>query len=80
MVMLYENDTEERVHLNVIKMLTARFGGVSADEIKRLYEILLKRFKKEAKVKDFLPILVSRRVASLFNKRREGKQDEKIYS
>ena len=46
MVMLYENDTEERVHLNVIKMLTARFGGVSADEIKRLYEILLKRFKR----------------------------------
>lgn len=64
MVILHENDTEERVHLNGIKMLTARLG-VSPDEIKRPYEIVLKRFKKGAKVKDFLPILVSRRAEYL---------------
>ncbi len=66
---LYDDETERKLHLNAIEMLAQRFEA-SVEDVERIYEIVFRRFKKGAKVKDFLPILVSRRVEYLLNKRR----------
>lgn len=66
---LYDDENEMRLHLNAVEMLALRIGA-SQDDVKRVYEIVLRRFKSLAKVKDFLPILVSRRVEYLLNKRK----------
>ena len=66
---LYDDETEERLHLGAIQALSIRIG-LSMDKVERLYEIVLNRFKREAKIRDYLPILVSRRVQYLLDKRR----------
>lgn len=66
---IYENENEKRLHLNAVEILSRR-NGAPPEEIERLYEIVLMRFKREAKVKDFLPILVTRRVEYLMNVRK----------
>ena len=65
-VFLYNSNTGERLHLNDIEMI-AMDTGISADEVRRLYNLVLKRFIRGARIKDFLPILVSRRVKHLLN-------------
>lgn len=47
--------------------------GIPADEVRRFYIIVLERFKRQARVKDFLTILVSRRVEYLLDVRRNKK-------
>lgn len=64
-VYLYEDDNERKLHLNAVEMIALRVGA-SVEDVERVYKIVLRRFKKKAKVKDFLPILVSRRVEYLF--------------
>lgn len=66
---LFDNESERKLHLNAVEMLVLRIGA-SQEDVERVYEIVLRRFKKVAKVKDFLPILVSRRVEYLLNVRR----------
>ncbi|HAM49651.1 MAG TPA: hypothetical protein DCP92_02745 [Nitrospiraceae bacterium] len=66
--LLYDDEIERRLHLSAMKMLSDH-AGLSADMVERLYEIVLDRLKREAKIKDFLPILVSRRVRYLLNKK-----------
>lgn len=69
---LYENEIEERQHSNAIEMI-AMHTGIPADEVRRFYIIVLERFKRQARVKDFLTILVSRRVEYLLDVRRNKK-------
>jgi hypothetical protein len=69
--MLYDNETERRLHLNAVEMIALR-AGASVEDVEKVYEIVLRRFKKLARVKDFLPILVSRRVEYLLTVRRNG--------
>ncbi len=66
---LYDDETEKKLHKNAIEMLAMRIG-VPIDDVERVYEIVLKRFKKRARIKDFLPVLVSRRVEYLISVRR----------
>ncbi|MDI6729095.1 MAG: hypothetical protein QMD44_09265 [Thermodesulfovibrionales bacterium] len=66
---LYDDETERKLHLNAVEMLAQRIGD-SVEDVERVYEIVLRRFKKGAKVKDFLPILVSRRAEYLLNVRK----------
>jgi hypothetical protein len=76
---LYDDDNDERLHINAIEMLALR-DEASIEDVKRLYEIVLRRFKKSAKIKDFLPILVSRRVEYLLNIRKNKKENNtKLY-
>ncbi|MDD3553613.1 MAG: DUF3562 domain-containing protein [Deltaproteobacteria bacterium] len=65
--LLYEDEIEERQHSNAIEMI-AMGTGTPVDEVKRLYIVVLERFKRQARVKDFLPILVRRMVESLLKK------------
>lgn len=65
---LYEDDLEKKQHLHAIQTL-AEGVKVSKEEIYRLYEDVLKEFKREARVKIFLSILVSKRVRELLEKK-----------
>lgn len=65
---LYDDEKKRRLHLDAIKMLAMNMG-ISSEEVERLYNIVLGRFKRGAKVKDFLPILVSKRVEYLLRVR-----------
>ncbi|HXX58016.1 MAG TPA: DUF3562 domain-containing protein [Thermodesulfovibrionales bacterium] len=72
---LYDNETERRLHIGAIEVLSVR-AGLSSDKVERLYEIVLNRFKREARIRDYLPILVSKRVHYLLDKwRRSGRSD-----
>lgn len=57
----YENEGERLRHLKSIETVAWRIGA-STEEVKTLYEVVLKSFKRNARVKDFLPILVSKKV------------------
>lgn len=69
---LYDDENEKRLHINAIEMIALRIGS-PVEDVKRLYEIVLRRFKKAVKIKDFLPILVSKKVEHLLSIR-ERKQ------
>lgn len=71
---LYDNEKERKMHLNAIDMLTLR-SQASREDIEKVYGIVLKRFKKASKVKDFLPILVSKKVEHLLTVRMKRKQE-----
>ena len=66
---LYENETEQQQHFSAIQGLVRNLNS-SEEEIRPLYEDILKEFKSEATIKTFLPILVSKKVKELQNGRR----------
>ena len=66
---LYENETEQKQHFSAIQKLV-RDVSSSEEEIRHLYEDVLKEFKSEAKIRTFLPILVSKKVKELLDARR----------
>ena len=68
----YDSNTGERLHSNDIEVI-AMDMGVPADEVRRLYNFVLKRFKRGARIMDFLPILASRRVKHLLYARMRKK-------
>jgi hypothetical protein len=41
---------------------------ISEEEIYRVYEVVLREYKREAKIKTYLPILVAKRVRELLGK------------
>ena len=53
------------MHLQVIEALATELGR-SASEIKPIYDEVLADMKESAKVADFLPILVPKRIKNLF--------------
>lgn len=64
---LYENETEKRHHLNAIQSISREIG-TPENEVRPLYEQVLEIYKDSARVKDYLPILVSREVRYIFTK------------
>lgn len=62
--LLYNDETEKRQHLNAILMLSEN-TRISIDVISQLYQGELGRLKQEAKIKDFLTVIVSRRVREI---------------
>lgn len=67
-VLLYKNGIEKRSHLNAVKMLAGDFN-ISEEEITNIYEIELEKLNKEARIKDFLSVLVIRRVKEILLKK-----------
>jgi hypothetical protein len=63
-IQLYEDETEKIQHFHAIQMLVKDLKS-SQEEISTLYEIELERLKLHARVKDFLTVLVSRRVKEI---------------
>lgn len=68
-VSLFENELEEKLHITTIWKL-AEDMGIPINEVDRIYHMVLKRASRTAKIKYFLPVLVSRRVRYLLENRR----------
>jgi len=66
---LYDNEVEEQLHRRTIETISL-VTGERPEAVQRLYEIVLRRFKKEARIGDYLPVLVGRKVAHLYRKHR----------
>ena len=57
----YENDEEEKRHFKAILMLAEDLGLPEA-EIRSLYEAFFCSISEEARIKDYLVVIVSRNV------------------
>ncbi len=66
---LYEDEAEQRQHSTAIQRLV-RDVRSPEEEIRPLYEDVLKEFKSEARIKTYLSILVSKKVKELLDARR----------
>jgi hypothetical protein len=73
---LYDDENEKKLHMHAVEMLALRTGS-SFEDVIRIYEIVLRRFKRASKVKDFLPILVGRKVEYLMDIYRNKKENNK---
>ena len=58
---LYANEAEKRLHANAINQLCQELSK-SAENIRPIYEQVLSELKREAKIKDYLSILVARTI------------------
>jgi hypothetical protein len=67
-IILYQDEAERRQHLLAIQYLASETKS-SEEVIRPLYESILLRLKKEATVKLFLTIMVSRKVKAILQER-----------
>jgi hypothetical protein len=58
---LYANEAEKRLHANAINQLCQELSK-PAENIRPIYEKVLSELKREAKIKDYLSILVARTI------------------
>lgn len=65
---LYDNQSEMKLHTEAIRRIVLHHNNIPEEKVSRLYEIVLRRYKAEAKVKDFLVLLAGRRVEQLLQK------------
>ena len=68
-LVLYEDENEKKQHFSAIQKLVKDVRS-SEEEIRPLYEDVLKEFKTGARIKTFLSILVSKKVKELLDARR----------
>lgn len=61
---LYENEEQRKQHLRAIQTLIKEVRRPD-DEITHLYYVVLQEYEKEAKIKIFLPILISKRIKEI---------------
>jgi hypothetical protein len=60
-MMLYENESEKRQHLSAIHVLASTFG-IAEESVRQLYEHELQSLIGQARVRDFLSVLVIRKL------------------
>ncbi len=65
---LYDDPAEMKLHKEAIRHIVMHHFDISEEQVSRLYEIVLRRYKAQAKVRDFLVVLVGRRVELLLQK------------
>lgn len=58
---LPQDPAEWKKHLDTIEIL-AQQSGASRTEVERLYEAELKRIAPATRVRDFLPVLIARKI------------------
>ena len=58
---LYRNERERAVHQDLIHALSLE-SGLSEGKVEALYESELAKLKKGAKVMEYLPVLIRRRI------------------
>jgi isochorismate synthase EntC len=61
---LYDNEKEQRYHRTVVENLAQNLDR-SVEGVNTLYKIVLTRYKRTARIKDFLSPLVAKRVKEL---------------
>ena len=71
-------DEHDRVkHLHVLERLASELAQ-PVPEIKLLYEGILTKMQEVARIRDYLPILVSKRIKRAFKELRVGADDKLI--
>jgi hypothetical protein len=75
MEQLYENEEEALRHSTTIEGL-AKSQGVRSDDVRPLYEAVLARMKRDAVIKDFLPIFAARQVKEILRRRGQARQED----
>ena len=68
---LFEDDAERKQHTSIMQGLVKEMG-FSEMTITSVYMRILDEYKREAKIKTFLPILVGRKVKNLLLEVRNG--------
>ena len=68
---LFEDEAERKQHTSIIQSL-AKEVGFSEKTVSSVYTRILGEYKKEAKIKIFLPILVGKKVKNLLIEVRSG--------
>ena len=66
---LYDNEKEKNEHFQAVRFLSEN-GGFSKEDVLAIYEQVLEGLKHEAIIKNFLSVLVSRRVRDILQKKR----------
>jgi hypothetical protein len=66
----FDNAREMKTHTAVIRHISLQLD-VPEEKVTRLYEIVLDRYRTRARIKDFLIVLVGRRVEHLLRKWKE---------
>jgi hypothetical protein len=61
---LYDNEKEQRYHRTAVENLAQNLDH-SVEGVNSLYKIVLTRYKRTARIKDFLSPLVTKRVKEL---------------
>ena len=51
---------------------------ISVDRVNKLYRIVLERLSKEARIRDYLPILVTKKVKNLMQKHLENQDSRSV--
>lgn len=69
---LYENQSEMQLHKKAIHHIVLNHHEIPEEKVTRLYEIVLRRYKTSARVKDYLVVLASRRVERLLQSGADG--------
>ena len=64
---LYDNESEMKIHTGAIRLISLKMD-IPQEKVGRIYEIVLRRYKAQARVKDFLVLLAGRRVKYLLQK------------
>ena len=68
---LYDNESEMKRHTGAIRLISLKMD-IPQEKVARLYEIVLRRYKAQARIKDFLVLLAGRRVKYLLQKWKAG--------
>lgn len=68
----FENEKNERLHINAIRRVSED-TNLPITEVERVYLMVLRRFIRKARIRNFLPLLVGRRVKHLLNVRMKKK-------
>lgn len=65
---LFDDQNEMKLHKEAIRVISLHHMDIPEEKVARLYEIVLRRYKAEARIKDFLLVLAGRRVEQLLQK------------
>lgn len=60
----YENDEERKRHLQHIEAMAAELQR-SVQEVENCYEAVLARLLRQARIRDYLPVLVAKQVRNV---------------
>jgi Protein of unknown function (DUF3562) len=72
-VPLYDNRNEMKLHQEAIRFISLHHLDIPEERVARLYEFVLRRYKEQARIKDFLLLLAAKRVEELL-RRWNGRQ------
>jgi Protein of unknown function (DUF3562) len=65
---LFDDENEMKLHNDAVYFISIHYLDIPEEKVARLYEIVLRRYKSQAKIRGFLAVLVAKRVEYLLRK------------